>query len=74
MARMVINALLQDWRGKDLPRIAEMPLERASHTQAESYERTETRNGHAMASSPDPSRPLREVTNESRKHPPNCFL
>lgn len=58
LAAEAINALLQDGLGEGLPRIAEMLLnaamllERASHMQAESYERTETRNGHANGFKP----------------------
>ncbi len=58
LAAKAINTLLQDGLGEGLPRIAEMLLnaamllERASHMQAESYERTETRNGHANGFKP----------------------
>ena len=48
-----INSLLQHGLGQGLPRIAKMLLdaamlpERASHLQADPYERAEARNGHA---------------------------
>ena len=47
LAAAAINTLLQDGLGEGLLRIAEMRLERTSHTDAEAYERNETCNGHA---------------------------
>ena len=58
LAADAINTLLQHGLGQGLPRIAEMLLnaamllERASHLQADPYERAEARNGHANGFKP----------------------
>lgn len=58
LADDAINTLLQHGLGQGLPRIAEMLLnaamllERASHLQADPYERAEARNGHANGFKP----------------------
>jgi putative transposase len=58
LADDAINTLLQHGLGQGLPRIAEMLLnaamlfERATHLQADPYERAEARNGHANGFKP----------------------